>query len=92
MDAAVKFNTTPNHDSGCRTSVAMHNATVQHPLTMASPNSNLTIIMWQAEAGSVIKHNIVPFRPSLHHWRRKRLSFPVKGKRSNRRLEGIPLC
>ncbi|GFX33372.1 hypothetical protein TNCV_812341 [Trichonephila clavipes] len=30
----------PNHDTGCRTSVAIHNATVQQPFTTASPNSN----------------------------------------------------
>ncbi|GFV63675.1 hypothetical protein TNCV_1962211 [Trichonephila clavipes] len=34
---AVKSNTPPNYDTGCRTSVVMHNATVQHPLTTMSP-------------------------------------------------------
>ncbi|GFX62863.1 hypothetical protein TNCV_3351891 [Trichonephila clavipes] len=41
------------------TSVAMHNATVQHPLITVSPNSNPTIMMLQE---LISKHNIVPFR------------------------------
>ncbi|GFU97162.1 hypothetical protein TNCV_3180041 [Trichonephila clavipes] len=40
----------------------MHNATVQQPLITVSPNSNPTIVMLQAEAGSISKHNVVPFR------------------------------
>ncbi|GFV98334.1 uncharacterized protein TNCV_622931 [Trichonephila clavipes] len=39
----------------------MHIATVQQPLTMVSPNSNPTIVMLQAEAGFISKHNVVPF-------------------------------
>ncbi|GFX22731.1 hypothetical protein TNCV_2994641 [Trichonephila clavipes] len=39
----------------------MHNATVQQPLTMVSPNSNPTIVMLQAEARFVSKHSVVPF-------------------------------
>ncbi|GFU77274.1 hypothetical protein TNCV_4853751 [Trichonephila clavipes] len=62
--ATVKSNTTPNHDTRCRTSVAVHNAIVQIPLTTVSPNSNSTIVMLQAEAQFVSKH-IVPFRCPL---------------------------
>ncbi|GFW43111.1 hypothetical protein TNCV_1475061 [Trichonephila clavipes] len=29
-------------------------------------------------------HSVVHVRHSTHHWQRKRLWFPVKGKRSNR--------
>ncbi|GFY07241.1 hypothetical protein TNCV_1585961 [Trichonephila clavipes] len=50
------------HDAGCRISKAMHNATVQQPLTPLSPNSNPTIVMLQTAAGFVSKHNGVPFR------------------------------
>ncbi|GFT32882.1 hypothetical protein TNCV_5039161 [Trichonephila clavipes] len=57
---SVKSNTTPNHHTGCKTNVAMHNATVQQPLTTVSPNSNPTIKMLPAEAGFVIKHYAVP--------------------------------
>ncbi|GFX02381.1 hypothetical protein TNCV_2285481 [Trichonephila clavipes] len=60
--AAVKSNTTRNHDTGCRTNVAMHNATVRQLLPMVSPNSNLTIGTLKAEAGFVSKHNVIPFR------------------------------
>ncbi|GFW72393.1 hypothetical protein TNCV_704301 [Trichonephila clavipes] len=54
--------TVSNHDTGCRTSVAMRNATVQLPLNMVSSNSNPTIVMSQAEVEFVSKHNIVSFR------------------------------
>ncbi|GFY07371.1 hypothetical protein TNCV_5085561 [Trichonephila clavipes] len=47
---------------GTRTSVVMHDATVQQPLTTMSPNSNSTIVMLQPEAGFVSKQNVVPFR------------------------------
>ncbi|GFX30576.1 transposable element Tc3 transposase [Trichonephila clavipes] len=40
----------------------MRNATVQQYLTTVSPNSNPIIVMLQAEAGFVSKHNVVPFR------------------------------
>ncbi|GFX56473.1 hypothetical protein TNCV_74191 [Trichonephila clavipes] len=40
----------------------MHNATVQQPLTTMSPNSKLTNMMLQAEAGFASKHNVVRFR------------------------------
>ncbi|GFU94016.1 hypothetical protein TNCV_2391051 [Trichonephila clavipes] len=46
----MKSNTTPNHDNGSRTSVAMHNVTVQQSLTTVSPNSNPTIVMQAEEA------------------------------------------
>ncbi|GFT35991.1 hypothetical protein TNCV_4343001 [Trichonephila clavipes] len=39
----------------------MHNATVQQPITTVSPNSNLNIVILQAEAVFVSKHNAVPF-------------------------------
>ncbi|GFX41217.1 hypothetical protein TNCV_2219151 [Trichonephila clavipes] len=57
-----KTNITPDHDIECRTNVAMHNATVQQPFTMMSPNSNPIIVMLQAEAGFVSKHNDIQFR------------------------------
>ncbi|GFY26295.1 hypothetical protein TNCV_24931 [Trichonephila clavipes] len=40
------------------TGLAMHNATVQQPLTTVSSNSNTTIVMLQAEVGFVSKHNV----------------------------------
>ncbi|GFV59252.1 hypothetical protein TNCV_2339931 [Trichonephila clavipes] len=60
--ATGKSNTTPNHDTGCRTRGAMHKATVQQPLTRVSSNSNPIIVMLQAGAVLVSKHNVVPFR------------------------------
>ncbi|GFW63714.1 hypothetical protein TNCV_4940061 [Trichonephila clavipes] len=51
----------PNHDTESRTSVAMHNATVQPPLTTESPNLNPTIMMLQAKVGFISKHNVVQF-------------------------------
>ncbi|GFX15540.1 endonuclease-reverse transcriptase [Trichonephila clavipes] len=50
--------------AGCskyRTSVTMHNATVQQPLTTMSPSSNLTAVMLEAETGFVSKH-VIPSR------------------------------
>ncbi|GFU64908.1 hypothetical protein TNCV_785591 [Trichonephila clavipes] len=93
---AVKSNTTSNHDTVCRTSVAMHNATVQQPLAIVFSNSNPIIVTLQTEVGFVSKHDVFPFsgpcRLSLHHWKHKCLWYSVKGKRSNRRLANIPLC
>ncbi|GFU64706.1 hypothetical protein TNCV_876291 [Trichonephila clavipes] len=61
-----------------------------------SPKSNPTIVMLQAEAEFISKHNAVPFscpcHHSSHHWRLKHLWFPVKGKQSNGFLADIPLC
>ncbi|GFV35925.1 hypothetical protein TNCV_2866841 [Trichonephila clavipes] len=54
MVAAMKSNTTPNHDTGCRISGGMHNAAVQQPLTKVSSNSNPIIVMLQAEVGFVV--------------------------------------
>ncbi|GFW68984.1 hypothetical protein TNCV_2918821 [Trichonephila clavipes] len=86
----------PNHDTGCKTSVVMHNGTVQQPLTMVSPNSNPTIMILQTEVGFVNKNNVVPFHGlcpcSSHHWRHKRMWFPVKGKQSNKHFADILLC
>ncbi|GFW68523.1 hypothetical protein TNCV_3300651 [Trichonephila clavipes] len=78
------------------TSVAMNNTTVQQPLSMVSPNLNPTIMMLKAEAVSVSKYNVVPFRcpnpPFIAPSVEKCLCFPVKGKRSNGRLVDILLC
>ncbi|GFX53402.1 hypothetical protein TNCV_2946411 [Trichonephila clavipes] len=60
--AAVKSNTTPNHDTGCRTNMVVHNATVTQPLTTVSLNSNSTIVVLQVEERFVSKHNVVPIR------------------------------
>ncbi|GFV37756.1 hypothetical protein TNCV_3040141 [Trichonephila clavipes] len=59
---AAKSNTTQNHDTERRTSVVMHNVTVQQPLTTVSPNLNPTIVMFEATARFVSKPNVVPFR------------------------------
>ncbi|GFY14192.1 hypothetical protein TNCV_3613811 [Trichonephila clavipes] len=40
----------------------MHNATVPQPVTTVSLNSNTTIVVIQAVAGFVSKHNVIPFR------------------------------
>ncbi|GFU72959.1 uncharacterized protein TNCV_4636931 [Trichonephila clavipes] len=40
----------PYHNTRCRTSVVVHNAAVQHPLSTVSPDSNLTIVMLQTDA------------------------------------------
>ncbi|GFV96498.1 hypothetical protein TNCV_1999501 [Trichonephila clavipes] len=47
----------PNQDTGCRTCVLGHNATVQ-----VSLNSTPTIVMLQAQAEILSKHNVVAFR------------------------------
>ncbi|GFW28306.1 hypothetical protein TNCV_4639731 [Trichonephila clavipes] len=59
---SVKSNTIPSHDTGLMTSVAIHNAKVQQPLTTVSPNSISIIVMLHAEERFVSKHNVVPFR------------------------------
>ncbi|GFV16531.1 hypothetical protein TNCV_2468581 [Trichonephila clavipes] len=61
-NAGGKSNTTLNHDTECRTSVAMRNAEVHQPLITVSPNSIPTIVMLQAESEFVSKHNVAPFR------------------------------
>ncbi|GFY12341.1 hypothetical protein TNCV_284441 [Trichonephila clavipes] len=48
--ARVISNTAPYHNTRCRTSVAVHNAAVQHPLSTVSPDSNLTIGVLQTDA------------------------------------------
>ncbi|GFX98492.1 hypothetical protein TNCV_4002611 [Trichonephila clavipes] len=58
---AVKSNTTLNHDTGCRTTLAMHTTTIPQPLTTVSPNLNLTIATLQAEAVFISKQNVVTF-------------------------------
>ncbi|GFX06580.1 hypothetical protein TNCV_3018141 [Trichonephila clavipes] len=60
--AEVKSNTSLSHDTLSRTIVTIHNATVQQPLTKVSPNLNPNIVMCQAKAGFVSKHNVVTFR------------------------------
>ncbi|GFT96671.1 hypothetical protein TNCV_2144181 [Trichonephila clavipes] len=59
---AVKSNTTPNHDTGCETSVSMPNATIQQSITTVSPNLNPTIVTLQDVVGFVSERNVVPFR------------------------------
>ncbi|GFT49171.1 hypothetical protein TNCV_2860211 [Trichonephila clavipes] len=72
----------------------MHNSTVQQPLTTMYTNSNLTIVMLQAEVGSSVNtmyfHSIIHECRSTHHWWSKRLWFQVKGKRSNGRFTDSP--
>ncbi|GFX55316.1 hypothetical protein TNCV_3968701 [Trichonephila clavipes] len=81
----IQYPQPPSPDTGCRTSLTMHYTTVQKPLITVSPNSNPTIVILQEEAGFVCKHkmsfySIIHVHRSLHHWRRKRLWFPVKSK------------
>ncbi|GFS72587.1 hypothetical protein TNCV_4135891 [Trichonephila clavipes] len=61
-----------------------------------SPNSNPTILMFQAEAGFVSKHNVAPFHcpcsPFIIPMTAQTLWFPVRGKRRNGCLAGISLC
>ncbi|GFW87929.1 endonuclease-reverse transcriptase [Trichonephila clavipes] len=45
----------------CRTSVAVHNAAVQHPLSTVSPDSNPTIVVFQTDAWLISKDNLSPF-------------------------------
>ncbi|GFX98657.1 uncharacterized protein TNCV_1502351 [Trichonephila clavipes] len=97
-DAAVKSNTTPNHGTGCRTCVAMHNTTVQQPLTTVSPNSNPTTVMlqaqkWYSSVNTMTFHSIVHVHRLSRYWRRKCMWLLVKGKRSNGgRLGDIPIA
>lgn len=73
-----------NHDTGYRTNVAMHTATVQEPLTTVSPNC---VSILQTVAGFINKPNVVPFRwpcplffaplVAQNKW------IPAKDKRSN---------
>ncbi|GFS52198.1 hypothetical protein TNCV_4849511 [Trichonephila clavipes] len=37
----------PYHNTRCRTSVEVHNASVQHPLSTVSPDTNPTIVVLQ---------------------------------------------
>ncbi|GFU15690.1 hypothetical protein TNCV_1269131 [Trichonephila clavipes] len=60
--ATVKSNTTPCYDTGYKTSLAMHNATVQQPLTTVSSNLTLAIVILHAQAGFASKRNAVQFR------------------------------
>ncbi|GFX23332.1 hypothetical protein TNCV_4936471 [Trichonephila clavipes] len=59
-----KFLPPANHNAGCRTSMAIHNATIHPSITKLSlsPNSNTTIMMLQAVEEFFSKHNVVPFR------------------------------
>ncbi|GFX10770.1 hypothetical protein TNCV_3929101 [Trichonephila clavipes] len=59
-DMTVKSNTSPNHDTGCRTSMEIHNATIYQLPTTVSVNSNTTIMMLQAEEGFDSKDNALP--------------------------------
>ncbi|GFX12763.1 hypothetical protein TNCV_3437371 [Trichonephila clavipes] len=82
---ALKSIATLNLEPECRISVAMHNATAQQPFTKVSANSHSTIVMLQAEAGSISKHNVIPFRcpcpPFIAPFGRKPLWFPVNVKK-----------
>ncbi|GFX94535.1 hypothetical protein TNCV_3087641 [Trichonephila clavipes] len=49
-----------DQDTGCRNSVAMHNATVLQSVTTVSPNWNLIIVLCQAEAGFLSKNKVAP--------------------------------
>ncbi|PRD28836.1 UNVERIFIED_CONTAM: hypothetical protein NCL1_31251 [Trichonephila clavipes] len=48
--ARVISNITPYHNTRYRTSVVVHNAAVQHPLSTMSPDSNPTIVLLQKDA------------------------------------------
>ncbi|GFV53512.1 hypothetical protein TNCV_4746601 [Trichonephila clavipes] len=63
----MKSNNTPKYTL-CRTIVVRLNKTVQCLLTTVSPNSNAAILMLQAEAGFVGKHNM-PFHSFIHVFR-----------------------
>ncbi|GFY27451.1 hypothetical protein TNCV_2070711 [Trichonephila clavipes] len=49
-ESRVISNTAPYHNTRCRTSVAVHNAAVQHPLSPVSSDSNPTTVVWQTDA------------------------------------------
>lgn len=74
----------------------MHNATVQKLLTTVTPNTNLAIVIMQAEARFFCKRNVVSFLyPGLPFLAPLVAQMPVissQGKWSNGRLLDIPLC
>ncbi|GFY01077.1 hypothetical protein TNCV_5075441 [Trichonephila clavipes] len=49
-ESRVISNTAAYHNILCRTSVVVHNAAVQHPLSTVSPDSNPTIVVLQTDA------------------------------------------
>ncbi|GFX84492.1 transposable element Tcb2 transposase [Trichonephila clavipes] len=59
--ARVISNTAPYHNTRCRTSVVVHSAAVQHPLSTVSTDSNPTIVVLQTDASLVSKDNFIPF-------------------------------
>ncbi|GFX55459.1 uncharacterized protein TNCV_267471 [Trichonephila clavipes] len=73
--AAVKSNATTNHDTGCKTNVATHDATLQQPLTTVSPNSNPTIEMlqqkWDSSVNEMTFDSVAHVCRSLHYCRCK---------------------
>ncbi|GFW57411.1 uncharacterized protein TNCV_543241 [Trichonephila clavipes] len=62
---------------------------------MVSPDSNPTIVVLRTVRDLSVKttsfHSATHILLSSHHWRRRRLWFCVKGRRSNERLEDKPL-
>ncbi|GFW45807.1 protein AF-10 [Trichonephila clavipes] len=76
---AVKSNTALNHETWCRTIVAMHNITVQQPLTTMFPNliqpSGCFRQNWDSFVNTTLFHSVVHVRRSSHHWQCKRLLF-----------------
>ncbi|GFU45498.1 hypothetical protein TNCV_3625921 [Trichonephila clavipes] len=96
MSGRVISNTAPYHNTRFRTSVAVHNAAVQHPLSDGFPDSNPTIVVLQTDGNSSVKktsfHSAAHMLLSLYHWRRRCLWFCVKSKRSNGCLADRLLC
>ncbi|GFT12143.1 hypothetical protein TNCV_127811 [Trichonephila clavipes] len=84
------------HNTRCRTSEALINAAIQHPLSTMSPDSNPTIGVLQTDALLVSKDNFIPFYcpyPSfLAPLARRSLWFCVKDRPSNGRFANRPLC
>ncbi|GFV65641.1 hypothetical protein TNCV_1051321 [Trichonephila clavipes] len=84
-------NTAPYHNTQCRTSVAVHNAAVQHSLSTVSPDSKPTIVVLQTDASLVSKDNFIPFCHP-HPFFITPLAAVVKGRPSKERLADSPLC
>ncbi|GFW81829.1 hypothetical protein TNCV_2885031 [Trichonephila clavipes] len=80
----------PYHNTWCRTSVAVHNATVQHLLSTVSQTrirpSWCCRQMRDSSAKTTSFHSAAHILLSSPHWRRRRLWFYVKGRPSNGRL------
>ncbi|GFW81069.1 hypothetical protein TNCV_4804371 [Trichonephila clavipes] len=61
---------TPDHNSGCSSTVAFDNALRNVPFTGIAPDTNSAIMVPQIEAGFVRKDNLLPIStPSSYaHW------------------------